>query len=129
MSKTLPSLRAQTALRQMGADLRMARRKRRIPIEDFALRVGVSSRTIIRLEKGDSGVSMGTLAMACLTMGEIDRIDWLIDPATDDTGLLLDRDRLPKRISRGQENPPCPLQPAHQPTSSDETPGDTGVGF
>ena len=113
----------------MGADLRMARRKRRIPIEDFALRVGVSSRTIIRLEKGDGGVSMGTLAMACLTLGEIGRIDQLIDPATDDTGLLLDRDRLPKRISRERKNPSRPRQPTHQTTSSGETPGDTGVGF
>ena len=128
MSKNLPSLRAQAALRQMGADLKMARRKRRIPIEDFALRVGVSSRTIIRLEKGDSGVSIGTLAMACLTLVEIGRIDRLIDPATDDTGLLLDRDRLPKRISR-ERNPSRPRQPAHQTTSSGETPGDTGVGF
>lgn len=125
MSKNLPSLRAQTALRQLGADLRMARRKRRIPIEDFALRVGVSSRTILRLEKGDSGVSMGTLAMACLTLGEIDRIDRLIDPATDDTGLLLDRDRLPKRISRGRASPSRLPRPA----SSGETPGDAGVGF
>ena len=41
---------------------------------------------------------MGTLAMACLVLGEIYRIAGFLDPATDDTGLLLDQKALPKRI-------------------------------
>ena len=82
----------------MGANLKTARLKRRMAVKDFASRVGVSDRTIMRLEKGDDGVSTGTLAMACLVLGEIDRFVDLLDPASDDTGLLLDRDRLPKRI-------------------------------
>lgn len=129
MSKNTQSLRARTALRKMGADLRTARRKRRISIEDFAVRVGVSSRTIMRLEKGDSGIGVGTLAMACLALGEINRIDRLIDPATDDTGLLLDRDRLPKRIARERGHPSDPPPPADRRTSAREAPDGDGVGF
>ncbi len=56
--------------------------------------------TGIRLEKGDSGVSVGTLAMACLVLGEIDRISDFLDLGSDDTGLLLDREMLSKRIDR-----------------------------
>ncbi len=42
--------------------------------KEFAERAGVSESTVIRLEKGDNGVSVGSLAMACLVPGEIDRI-------------------------------------------------------
>lgn len=90
----------------------------------FAERLAVSERTIIRLEKGDTGVSMGTLAMACLVLGEIDRLADLLDPGTDDTGLMLDRDTLPKRIVRKR---------ATKKNSSDEPDvgdhNDDGVGF
>ncbi len=74
--------------------------KRRISVKDFAERAGVSGSTIARLEKGDDGVGIGTLAMACLVLGEIDRISDFLDAGSDDTGLLLDRDALPKRIGR-----------------------------
>lgn len=76
----------------------MARLKRRISVKGFAERIGVSESTVARLEKGDDGVSIGTLAMACLVLGEIDRISDFLDPGSDDTGLLLDREALPKRI-------------------------------
>lgn len=98
MTVRISSPGAKRALEEFGANLRTARIKRRISIKGFAERAGVSTSTIIRLEKGDGGVSMGTLAMACLVLGEIDRIAGFLDPATDDTGLLLDQKALPKRI-------------------------------
>ena len=58
----------------MGGNLKTARLKRRIAVKDFANRVGVSDRTIMRLEKDDADVSTGTLVMACLVLGEIDRV-------------------------------------------------------
>ena len=113
----------------MGANLKTARLKRRLAVKDFANRVGVSDRTIMRLEKGDGGVSTGTLAMACLVLGEIDRFGDLLDPASDDTGLLLDRDRLPKRIDGGRRK--TRGQPASAgPGPSEGGPADDeGVGF
>ena len=109
----------------LGADLRTARLKRRIGIQDFADRAGVSARTISRLEKGDEGVGIGTLAMACLVLGELDRLARLLDPGTDGTGLLLERDALPKRIVRRR------APKASSPTPGDESPSDDedGVGF
>lgn len=76
----------------------MARLERRILIKGFANRVGVSERTVIRLEKGDNGVSVGTLAMTGLVLGELDRVSDFLDPGFDNTALPLDRERLPKRI-------------------------------
>ncbi len=100
MAVKVSSLNARRALEALGSNIKTARLKRRISVQGFAERVGVSESTISRLEKGDDGVSIGTLAMACLVLGEIGRISDFLDPGSDDTGLLLDREALPKRIDR-----------------------------
>ena len=74
---------------------------------DFAARMGVSQGTLIRLEKGEAGVSIGALAMALLALGELRRIEEILDVSRDDTGLMLDVDNLPRRIRR-----PRPRKPA-----------------
>ncbi len=123
------SLRAQKTLRRLGENLKTARLKRRISIRDFAARAGVSDRTVMRLEKGDEGVSAGTLAMALLVLGEIDRLDDLLDPASDDTALLLDREALPKRIVGRRGKSPAPFGGAGQDISKLDPSDDEGVGF
>ena len=90
----------QRALRALGRDIGIARRKRRLPVADFAVRMGVSQGTLIRLEKGEAGVSIGALAMALLALGELQRMEEVLDVSRDDTGLMLDVDSLPKRIRR-----------------------------
>ena len=100
MTVRLPSPRTQRALQSLGANLKVARLKRRISVKGFAERIGVSERTVARLEKGDGGVSIGTLAMAAMVLGELDRISNFLDAGCDDIGLLLEQERLPKRIDR-----------------------------
>lgn len=129
MATKIKSQRAQRTLRQMGENLKTARLKRRISIRDFANRVGVSNRTIMRLEKGDDGVSMGTLAMAYLVLGEIDRLGDLLDPASDDTALLLERDRLPKRIGGRRRKASGQSTSVGQGISNGDPSDDEGVGF
>lgn len=129
MALPMRSQRAQRALRQVGENLKTARLKRRIAIKDFADRVGVSARTIMRLEKGDGGVGTGTLAMACLVLGEIDRLSDLFDPASDGTGLLLERASLPKRIVGRRNKASSRSASADQETSTGDPSDDEGVGF
>lgn len=93
-----PSVRR--ALRELGRDIRIARKKRRMPVADFAVRMGVSQGTLLRLEKGDPGVAIGAVAMALLALGELHRLGAIIDVSTDDTGLMLDVGSLPQRIHR-----------------------------
>ena len=100
--KKIKSLSAQRAAASLGRNIRTARKRRRISVKDFAERIGVSERTVIRLEKGDEGVSLGTLAMACLALGELDLISGFLDPAADDAGLLIDQQKLPRRIGRSR---------------------------
>jgi len=56
----------------------------------------------LRIESGDPTVSLGALAMTLFALGEEERLSNLIDVATDDTGLLLDIENLPKRIRNCQ---------------------------
>ena len=90
----------QRALRGLGRDIQIARKKRRLPVADFAARMGVSQGTVARLEKGEPGVGLGSLAMALLALGELGRLQDLLDVSRDDTGLMLDLDSLPQRIRR-----------------------------
>lgn len=100
MRKRIYPPSVQRALREFGRDIRIARKKRRMPVADFAVRMGVSQGTLLRLEKGNPGVAVGAVAMALLALGELHRLGTIIDVSTDDTGLMLDASSLPQRIRR-----------------------------
>lgn len=88
------------ALRKLGRDIAVARRKRRISTADMAARLFVSRDTLWRLERGDPSVSAGTLATAVFVLGLHDRLANLASPSTDELALSLDEQRLPKHICR-----------------------------
>ena len=96
-ARTLP-LPATTALRKLGRDLSIARRKRGISTTDMAARLFVTRDTLWRMERGDPSVSVGTLATAAFILQLHDRLANLAAPETDKLALSLDEERLPKRI-------------------------------
>jgi len=98
-TSTIP-LPAAHALRKLGHDLALARRKRGISTADMAARLFVSRDTLWRLERGDPTVAIGTLATAAFILTMHDRLANLAEPATDALGLALDERRLPQRIRR-----------------------------
>ncbi|AXK41315.1 helix-turn-helix transcriptional regulator [Erythrobacter aureus] len=93
----MASPKTASALRRLGEDLREARLRRRISIEDLALRAGTSRSTVARLEQGDTGVGIGTLCDILVVFGLVDRLGELADVRKDDIGLALDSERLPQR--------------------------------
>lgn len=96
-----PSVRR--SLGRFGADLAVARRKRRLGVATMAERLGVAKSTYLRLEKGDPSVSLGVCAMALFVLGFGDALGELVAPGRDEQGLLLDVERLPKRIRARRE--------------------------
>lgn len=93
----MSSPKSRSALKQLGKDLRSARLRRGISVADLALRAGTSPSTITRLEKGDTGVGIGTLSDVLVVFGLVERLGDLVDIRKDDLGLALDAERLPQR--------------------------------
>jgi|SRR5665213_2861977 len=91
-------LPVKSTLRTLGSDIRDARRRRRIPAAVMAERAFISRTTLVKLERGDPGVAMGTYAAVLFVLGMIDKLRDITTAGSDETGLLLDRERLPKRI-------------------------------
>jgi len=104
---TLPSLSAQNALKKLGADISAARKWRKMTQKRLADGAGVSLPTIRRLENGDEGVSLATLAMVFVVLGEVGRLANLLDAGIDDVGLLLGNRQLPKRVRSGRTSKPA----------------------
>ena len=83
---------------KFGHDLATARRKRHLTVAMMAERTGLAKSTYARVEKGDPSVAIGAYAMALFVLGFGEALGELTDPRHDDVGLLLDEERLPKRV-------------------------------
>ncbi|ALC12025.1 helix-turn-helix domain-containing protein [Sphingopyxis sp. 113P3] len=93
----MSSPKSKAALERLGRDIRGARLRRRITVADLAVRAGTSPSSIARLEKGDAGVAVGTLADILVVLGLVERLADLIDIRKDDLGLALADEHLPRR--------------------------------
>ena len=99
-------LSVRRALRKLGMDLSAARRRRRISSALMAERAFISRSTLVRVEKGDPGVSLGIYASVLFVLGMADRLGDIVDAARDPIGLSLEEERLPRRIRSAR--PPSP---------------------
>ncbi|MGO7386245.1 helix-turn-helix domain-containing protein [Rhizobium ruizarguesonis] len=91
------SPKSKPALQRLGYDVRGARLRRGMAVADLAVRAGTSPSTVARLEKGDPGVGIGTLADILVVLGLVDRLADLVDIRKDDLGLALTAERQPRR--------------------------------
>jgi transcriptional regulator with XRE-family HTH domain len=101
MDLPLP-LPAERALSKLGADLSLARRRRKLTQAMLAERLGTSVATIRRMEAGHPGIAVHLLARALLVFGELDRLQQLLDTAEDDIGLVLMNQQVPQRVRRAK---------------------------
>ena len=92
------SLPVGKALLALGADMRDARLRRRIPAAVLAARARIARQTLHKIERGDPTVSMGAYASVLFALGMHDRIATLASAREDTVGLALDEERLPERV-------------------------------
>ena len=78
------------ALAQLGADLAVARLRRKESLKTWAKRIGVSVPTLLRLEAGEPSVSLGVLATALWLIGRDAALGALATPKEDRGALELD---------------------------------------
>ena len=105
---TLP-LPVTRALHKLGHDIKDARRRRRLPMSIVMQRASISEPTLIRIERGDAKVAIGSYATVLFVLGMVDRLADLIDPKNDPVGLQLEEENLPKRI-RGTSKQKSPKE-------------------
>lgn len=82
VARSLPPV-ATSALRQLGENLAIARKRRKESQRSWAQRIGVSLPTLIRMEQGEPTVSMGVYASALWLMGRVQALSEVAAPAND----------------------------------------------
>ena len=90
----------QSALAQLGADLAVARLRRKESLISWAARLGVSVPTLMRLEAGEPGVGIGIYASALWLIGRDDGLAALASPEADRGAIVLD---VRKAVELGKE--------------------------
>ena len=83
---------------KLGADIAVARKKRRISTVSMAERAFISRATLYKVERGDPTVSMGIYATVLAILGLAEGLGQVADRINDTLGLDLDEDHLPKKI-------------------------------
>ena len=94
--QSLPPV-ATRALRDLGENLRLARKRRSESQRVWAQRMGISIPTLIRLERGDPGVGIGICATALWMMGRVTALPDIAAPQVDQGALEIDIRRALKR--------------------------------
>jgi len=99
MNLPLP-LPVDRAIKKLGADLSLARRRRNMTQAMLAERLGTSVMTVRRMEDGRPGTALQYLARALHVFGELEKLNVLLDSAHDTVGLMLMDARVPARVHK-----------------------------
>lgn len=73
-----------------------------------ANRAGITRQTLQRVERGDPTVSLGIYATVLFVFGLIDKLGAVAAVEGDTVGLMLDEERLPKRVRQTVRRTPPP---------------------
>jgi transcriptional regulator with XRE-family HTH domain len=93
-----PSAAVRRTLRKLGADIRDARRRRRLPMAVVAERAFTSRSTLQKVEAGDNNVSVGIYAGVLQALGLLDGLSQVADIGNDTVGQALASADLPKHV-------------------------------
>jgi len=100
---TLP-YEASRAVQALGQNLRTARLRRNMTLEEVAGRIGVHRETLAMAEKGNPNVSMGTYVGALWVLGLTNDLLAVADPERDRVGQSLESRRERARTPQGLSN-------------------------
>jgi len=82
-----PPYQVEKALKKLGNDLRTARLRRRLLIQDVAEKIGTSRYVVADAEKGKASTGIAVYAALLWTYGFIERLTDIVDPAKDEEGM------------------------------------------
>jgi transcriptional regulator with XRE-family HTH domain len=93
-----PTAAVRRILRKLGADIRDARRRRRLPMAVVAERAFTSRSTLQKVEAGDVNVSISIYAAVLQALGLLGGLGEIADISRDTVGQALASAELPKRV-------------------------------
>ena len=85
-----PPYPVEQAITRMGANLRTARLRRNLTIEEVAAKIGTGPRAVMDAEKGKPSTGMVVYMALLWTYGLLEPAAALANPATDEEGLALE---------------------------------------
>lgn len=86
------------AVDEIGGALGTWRKLRGLTQAQLAARAGLNRETIVRLERGDGGVSLENVLLVLRALGLQDILPKALDPYESDIGRLRSDEQLPKRV-------------------------------
>jgi transcriptional regulator with XRE-family HTH domain len=95
-----PPYAVERALKALGTNLRTARVRRKLTLENLAQRVGVSRRILSDVERGKPSTGIGIYVAALWALGLLDHLSPVADPTKDAEGLALTLARQRSRVRK-----------------------------
>jgi DNA-binding XRE family transcriptional regulator len=99
-----PPYPIEQTLKRLGANLRTARLRRNLTIEDIAEKIGTGRRAVAEAEKGKPSTGIAVYAALLWTMDMLDQISEVADPTQDEEGQRLALSREPSRAKHPKES-------------------------
>lgn len=90
-------------LEKLGADIKDARLRRRIPMDLIAERAGITRPTLVKVENGDAGTSIGIYAKVLFILGLEKNLANIADIRNDTVGIMISNEELPQK-ARARKN-------------------------
>jgi DNA-binding XRE family transcriptional regulator len=84
-------------LKKFGADLKTARLRRNLTIQEAAQKIGTSRFAVANAERGKPSSNIAVYAALLWTYGLVDRLADVVDPSNDEEGTRLALVREPAR--------------------------------
>ncbi len=97
-STSPPPLAVRRALRDVGAHVQTWRKLRGLTQNQLADRAGVDRKSLMRVERGDGGVSFQVVLRVLHALGALNGVPTAIDPYASDVGRMRADDQLPQRV-------------------------------
>lgn len=91
-------------LEQLGANIDLARKRRRLTIETLCSRAGITAQTYRRLTKGEPGLGIGVMAAVLSAMNIESDLALVASPSSDEVGISMEKAHQPRRIRREQKH-------------------------
>jgi transcriptional regulator with XRE-family HTH domain len=101
-----PPYQVQQALERLGENLRTARARRKLTIEEVAQKIGTGPRPVMGAEKGKPSTTIGVYAALLWAYDLLSPLGELANPANDEQGLRLvsAKGRIRVRRSKGLDS-------------------------